>query len=154
MLACCKHFLSNQRDRDQARKRGGGGQTLSLDFRTATDRYRQEPAHSLTPERLFERRWALTLLDLVLEQLRQEHHQGGKAALYEHLKSALVGGPEALSYAAIGGELGMSEGAVKKAAQRLRQRYRDLLRQHIAATVEGPEQVEAEIRTLFAVLGS
>jgi RNA polymerase sigma factor (sigma-70 family) len=154
LLACCKHFLSNQRDRERARKRGQGRTPLSLDFCLANDRYQQEPAHSLTPERLFERRWALTLLEQVLEQLRQEYHAEGKAALYDHLKSALVCGPEALSYAAIGEELGMSEGAVKKAAQRLRQRYRDLLRQHIAATVEGPEQVEAEIRTLFTVLGS
>jgi hypothetical protein len=154
LLASCKHFLSNQRDRDRARKRGPGRPLLSLDFCQANERYQQEPAHSLTPERLFERRWALTLHEQVLEQLRQEYHTDGKAALYDHLKSTLVGGPEALSYAAIGGEVGMSEGAVKKAAQRLRQRYRDLLRQHIAATVEGPEQVDAEIRTLFAVLGS
>ena len=154
LLACCKHFLSNQRDRERALKRGQGNPPLSLDFRLADDRYQQEPAHSLTAEMVFERRWALTLLEQVLEQLRQEYHADGKAALYDLLKSALVGGPKALSYAAIGGELGMSEGAVKKAAQRLRQHYRELLRQHIAATVEGPEQVEAEIRTLFAVLGS
>jgi len=78
LLACCKHFLSNQRDRERAQKRGHGRTLLSLDFGLANDRYQQEPAHSLTPERLFERRWALALLEQVLEQLRQEYHADGR----------------------------------------------------------------------------
>jgi RNA polymerase sigma-70 factor (ECF subfamily) len=154
LLACCKHFLSNQRDRERAQKRGGACRALSLDFRGADDRYRQEPVHNLTPETLFERRWALTLLDQVLERLQQEYHAGGRTALYEALKVALFGGPEAPSHAEIGASLGMTPAAVKKAAQRFRQRYRVLLRQQIADTVEDPEQIDEEIRSLFAVLGA
>src|SRR5262249_12930044 len=109
---------------------------------------------TLTPERLFERRWALTLLDQVLDQLGREFQQDGRRPLYERLKLALIGAADSLSYAAVGSELGMSEAAVKKAAQRLRQRYRELLREQIAATVDRPEQVDDEIRALFAVLSS
>jgi RNA polymerase sigma-70 factor (ECF subfamily) len=154
LLACCKHFLANQRDRERAQKRGGGQTILSFDFPTADRRYRHEPADVLTPERLFERHWALTLLDAVLEQLRSEYHAAGKAQFYEHLKDALLGDHEALSYSAIAAALGTTEAAVKKAAQRLRQRYRELLRRHIAETVADSEAVEDEIRELFAVLGS
>jgi RNA polymerase sigma-70 factor (ECF subfamily) len=154
LLACCKHFLCNQHDRERAQKRGGGCRPLSLDFRNADDRYRQEPAHSLTAETLFERRWALTLLEQVLERLGQECHADGKAALYEALKVVLFGGPEAPSHAEVGASLGMTQAAVKKAAQRLRQRYRTLLRQQIADTVESSDQVDEEVRSLFAVLGS
>ena len=154
LLACCRHFLANERDRARAQKRGGSRPALSLDFASAAERYRLEPADTMTPERLFERRWALTLLDQVLDQLGREFHKDGKGPLYERLKLTLVGAGDSLSYAAIGAEFGMTEAAVKKAAQRLRQRYRELLRDQIAATVDGPEQVEDEIRALFAVLSS
>jgi RNA polymerase sigma-70 factor (ECF subfamily) len=152
LLACCNHFLANQRDHDRARKRGAGQLVLSLDFASAAQRYRQEPADNLTPERLFDRRWALTLLDAVLEQLRRQYHRDGKGPLYEHLKATLVGDQAALSYAEIGAALGMSEAAVKKAAQRLRQRYRAVVGEQVAATVENPELVEAEVRDLFTTL--
>jgi RNA polymerase sigma-70 factor (ECF subfamily) len=154
LLAACSHFLANQRDRAAARKRGGGRPPVSIDVRDAEGRYRAEPAHDLTAERLFERRWALTLLDGVLEQLGGEFQRAGKGALYDRLKLVLVGAQEAVSYAQVGRELGMTEAAVKKAAQRLRGRYRELLRERIAATVGDPGQVEDEIRELFAVLGS
>jgi RNA polymerase sigma-70 factor (ECF subfamily) len=154
LLACCKHFLANERDRVRAQKRGGGRALLSLDFVSAAERYHREPADSLTPERLFERRWVLTLLDQVLDQLGREFHADGKGPLFERLKLALVGATEALPYAAIGAELGMTEAAVKKAAQRLRRRYREIFRERIAATVGSPEEIEDEIRALFAVLGS
>jgi RNA polymerase sigma-70 factor (ECF subfamily) len=154
LLACCKHFLANERDRRRARKRGGGRTIVSLDFPSAAARYRQEPADSLTPEKLFQRRWALTLLEAVLEQLRREYLDAGKGPLYEALKVALVGGPAAQPHAQVGAALGMTDAAVKKAAQRLRQRYREVLRQQIGETVDGPEAVEEEIRELFAVLQS
>jgi len=154
LLACCKHFLANVRDHEGAQKRGGGVAPLSLDLGSAVERYRREPTHELTAEKLFERRWALTLLDTALERLSEEHRQDGKSELYEHLKVALLGAYEALSYAQIGSALGMSEAAVKKAAQRLRQRYREVLREQVAATVQGPDEVEDEIRALFAVLAS
>jgi RNA polymerase sigma-70 factor (ECF subfamily) len=154
LLACCKHFLANERDRARAQKRGGGRAILSLDFAGAVERYRLEPADALTAEKLFERRWALTLIDQVLDQLLGESCTEGKGPLYEKLKLALVGASDALSYAAIGAELGMSEAAVKKAAERLRRRYREIFRARIAATVEGPEDIEDEIRALFAILSS
>jgi RNA polymerase sigma-70 factor (ECF subfamily) len=106
----------------------------------------------MTPEKLFERRWALTLLDQALEQLGREFRQAGRIELFEHLKGALVGGAGQLSHAQIGAALGMTEAAVKKAAQRLRERYRAILRELIVATVEGPGEIDDEIQTLFAVL--
>jgi RNA polymerase sigma-70 factor (ECF subfamily) len=154
LLAACTHFLANQRDRATARKRGGGRSPVSIDVRDAEGRYRAEPAHGLTAERLFERRWALTLLDGVLGRLGGEYHGAGKGALYDRLKVALTGAGAAVPYAAVGRELGMSEAAVKKAAQRLRRRYREVLRERIAETVGEAGQVEDEIRELFAILGS
>jgi RNA polymerase sigma-70 factor (ECF subfamily) len=154
LLAACSHFLANQRDWADARKRGGGRPLVSIDVRDAEDRYRAEPAHDLTAERLFERRWALTLLEDVLDRLGFEFHRAGKGAFYDRLKVILVGAEEAISLSQVGRELGMTEAAVKKAAQRLRERYRELLRERIATTVEDPGQVEDEIRELFAILGS
>lgn len=154
LLACCRHFLANQRDFAQAQKRGGGQAILSLDFTGAQERYQQEPASTWTAEKLFERRWALTLLDQVLRQLRQEYQAQEKSDLFEHLRTVLVGENSALSYAQIGTSLGMSEDAVKKAAQRLRQRYGLLLREQIAATVDEPAMIDEEIRDLFAALSS
>jgi RNA polymerase sigma-70 factor (ECF subfamily) len=154
LLAAGTHFLANQRDRAAARKRGGGRPPVSIDVRDAEGRYVTEPVHGLTAERLFERRWALTLLDGALERLGGEFRRAGKGPLYERLKGTLVGAKRALAYAQVGQELAMSEAAVKKAAQRLRARYREILRERIAETVGGPEQVEDEIRALFAILAS
>jgi RNA polymerase sigma-70 factor (ECF subfamily) len=153
LLACCKHFLANERDRASARKRGGGCAILSLDFQSAADRYRREPPDTLTPEKLFERRWALTLLDQALEQLGREFAQTDRSELFERLKGTLVGGPDQPSHAEIGAALGMTEAAVKKAAQRLRERYRAILRGLIAATVADPGEIDGEIRMLFTALG-
>jgi RNA polymerase sigma factor (sigma-70 family) len=154
LLAACKHFLANEHDREVAQKRGGGRSPVSIDRRDAEGRYLAEPAHDLTPERLFERRWALTLLDQVLEQLGREFHLDGKGALYDRMKIILTGAEGATSYTRIGADLGMTEAAVKKAAQRLRQRYREILRGRIAETIADPGQVDDEIRTLFAILAS
>jgi RNA polymerase sigma-70 factor (ECF subfamily) len=154
LLACCKHFLANRRDYQRALKRGGGQTIISIDRTAAEQRYRLEPADTLTPERLFQRRWALTLLDQVLDRLQGEFEKAGKGPLYEHLKGALLGEHAALSYPEIGKAVNLSEAAVKKAAQRLRQRYRELLREHLAALVDSPEAVEEEVRELFAALGS
>jgi RNA polymerase sigma-70 factor (ECF subfamily) len=152
LLAACQHFLANEHDRATAQKRGSGRQPLSLDFADADGRYAREPAHDQTPERLFERRWALTLLEQVLAGLREEYESSGKGRLFEALKGSL-GGPE-VPYAAVAADLGLSEGAVKVAAHRLRQRYRDRLRAAIAETVAGEEQVDEELRDLFAALGA
>jgi RNA polymerase sigma-70 factor (ECF subfamily) len=151
LLAALKHFLADQRDRARVRKRGGGRTILSLDSLDAENRYRREPAQDLTPERMFEKQWALSVLERVLSRLHAELVAAGKAGLFEALKDALTG-IRSETYSAIGAQLGMSEGAVKVAAHRLRRRYRALLRQEIGQTVAGPEEVEDEIRYLLACL--
>lgn len=152
LLACCQHFLANERDRDQALKHGGGRQFISLDFAAAENRYRLEPAHIQTAEKLFERRWALSLLDTVLARLRDEMVQGRKQKLFEALKGFLTGEDRATPYRQAAIHLGMSEGAVKVAVHRLRQRYRELLEVEIARTLNQPDLIDDEIRDLFAAL--
>jgi RNA polymerase sigma factor (sigma-70 family) len=146
-----KRFLANEYDRSQAQKRGGGQTIVSFESLDAEARYRQEPAHTLTAERLFERQWALTLLERVLARLEVEWASSGKAALFDALKGCLAAG-RTESYAAIATNLGITEGAVKVAAHRLRRRYRNLLREEIAHTVTGPEEIEDEIRYLLGCL--
>ncbi len=153
LLTACQHFLANERDRERAGKRGGGRAPLPIDFRAAEDRYAREPFHELTPDRLFERRWALALLDEALASLRAEYRAAGKEQLFERLKGHLGGAGEAAPHAAVAAELGLTEGAVKVAAHRLRQRYRSRLRALIAQTVPDPAEVDDEIRHLFAALG-
>lgn len=150
----CAHFLANRRDHEQARKRGGGRTTLPIDPADAEGRYALELADGLTPERIFERTWAMTLLRRVLDQLGQEYDDAGKASTFEALRGLLAGDPEAPSYAAVGARLGTSEGAVRVAAHRLRRRYGVLLRREIASTLAGPEEIDDEIRELFAALES
>jgi RNA polymerase sigma-70 factor (ECF subfamily) len=154
LLAAFEHFLHNEYDRARAQKRGGGRKLLSLDFTVAEDRYAVEPAHSKTPDKLFERRWALTLLDCVLARLEQEWKDAGKQEVFERLRPCLLDEPQSLPYATLAEELNISPAAVKMAAHRLRKRYRALLREEIARTVENPEQVDDEIAGLFAALGS
>jgi RNA polymerase sigma factor (sigma-70 family) len=154
LLAVCRHFLANERDRARARKRGGGRPLLPLDFNTAEERYSREPAHELTAEKLFERRWALTLLDQVLARLRQEFCSQGKTQLFDRLKCFLTGEKDKAPHAELAQELDMTAGAVKVAVHRLRRRYRDLLREEIARTVDTPDHIEDEIRQLFSVLDS
>lgn len=151
LLTACQHFLANQHDRATAKKRGGGRPHVALDFADADRRYSHEPAHADTPERLFDRRWALDLLDRALTELRTEYEDSGRGKLFEALKGTLTGGTEA--YAELAQSLDMTEGAVKVAVHRLRQRYRDRLRAAIAETVEKPEDVDDEVRDLFAALG-
>jgi RNA polymerase sigma-70 factor (ECF subfamily) len=151
LLAACKHFLANEYDRATARKRGGGRAALPLDFADAEGRYGHEPAHALTPERLFDRRWALALLDAVLARLRREYESAGRGEIFDQLKGHLTGDGGRPS-AEIAAALGMREGAVKVAAHRLRVRYRDLLRDEIGQTLADPAEVDDEIRALFAAL--
>lgn len=152
LLAACKHFLCNEHDRVHARKRGGGRAPLPIDAAVAEGRYGGEPSHNETPERLFERRWALALLDQVLARLRQEYAAAGKGRLFERLKGHLTG-EAGLPHARAAAELGLREGAVKVAVHRLRKRYGELLRDEIAQTLHDPAEVEDEIRDLFAALG-
>jgi len=152
LLASLKHFLANEWDRRKALKRGGNRTHLPIDSQSAETRYGLEPAHDQSPEKLFERRWALTLLDQVLQRLREEFAAEGKVEQFDHLKVTLTTDRHSVPYAELGARLQLSEGAVKVAVHRLRQRYREVLRAEIAQTVARPEDVEGEIRHLFAAL--
>lgn len=154
LLASLKHFLANEWKRTQAAKRGGGQQLISLDDHEAESRYALEPADNTTAEKIFERRWATTLLDQVVNRLRDEYARAEKLALYDALKGCLTVESRSAPYAELGVKLNMSEGAIKVAVHRLRQRYREVLREEIAQTVSSPEEVEDELRHLFAALGN
>jgi len=154
LLKSVEHFAANEDKRERALKRGGGAWHAPLDFDDAEGCYRREPAHEVTAERLFERRWAVALLDCVLARLRARSTKGGDARVFERLKVFLAGPLPDDSYAAAAAELGMSEAAVKVAIHRMRGRYRELLRDEVGRTVETEAEIDVEIRHLFdAVAG-
>jgi RNA polymerase sigma-70 factor (ECF subfamily) len=150
LLRSLKFFVADEEDRQRARKRGGG-MVVSLEFSNGEDRYQREPAHDETPERIFERRWAFSVLDRVVESLRREFVQHGRPEHFERLKVFLLGQPDA-PYVSLALEMNTSEGALKVAIHRLRKRYRELFRQEIADTVTDPADVESELRYLATVL--
>ena len=150
LLTSLKFFVADEEDRHRAHKRGGGA-VLPLEFSSGEERYQCEPGHDETPERIFERRWALSVLDRVVERLRNEFVRHGRPEHFERLKVFLLGHSDA-PYAALASEMNTSEGALKVAIHRLRKRYRELLRQEIADTVADPAEVESELRFLAAVL--
>jgi RNA polymerase sigma-70 factor (ECF subfamily) len=152
LLAACSHYLSNRREHDRAAKRGGGRAPVPIDRLEAESRYGREPTHELTPERLFARRWALDLLERALGRLEAEAAGARQAALFGRLRPALTGDGGCEPYAVVAEELGITEGAVKMAALRLRRRYGELLRAEIAQTVADPADVDDELRDLFAAL--
>src|SRR5688572_18941874 len=154
LLASLKHFLANEWDREQALKRGGGKRLIALDEDSAESRYKLEPKDDLSADKIYERRWALTLLDQVLAKLRSEFERDGKLEQFETLKHYLSAGRTSVSYAQAADKLGMNEGAIKVAVHRLRKRYRELLRAEIAQTVATASEIEAEIRYLFAALSA
>lgn len=155
LLGCMKHYLANEHDRATAQKRGGGKNILSFDLGdTANDadsRYRLEPAHDLTPDKVFDRRWAMVLIENVLNQLRAECRATDKEKLFETVKPYLWGERNE-SYAEAAPTLEMTEAALKAAVHRLRKRYKDLLRLEISHTVHSAAEVDEEIRDLFAAL--
>lgn len=152
LLASLEHFLAKEWVRANRQKRGGGCAIISLDEEAAEGCYRMEPAHELTAERIFERRWAMTLLHHTLARLQEECVADGKGKLFEQVKGTLSGEKSEVSYAQAAAQLGMSEGAVKVAVHRLRRRYGELLRTEIARTVSNPEEIDEEIRYLFTAL--
>jgi len=152
LLASLKHFLANEWDKAQARKRGGGQALVSINSELAETLCGVEAADRMSPDKIFERRWALTLLEQVLGRLRAEYTSQGKAEIFQQLRITLTGERQSVPYSQIALALAMSEGAVKVAAHRLRQRYRQLLREEIAHTVSRPEEIEGELRALFAAL--
>ena len=152
LLAALNLFLADQRDHQRALKRGGGREIVSIDAREAEARYGSEPVDGRSPDRLFEHRWALALLDQVLVRLEQDYAGTGRAELFRHLKPFLVEGALTRTWGEVAGELGLTEDAVKKAAQRLRHRYGRLFRDEIAHTLADPAEVEDELRYLREVM--
>jgi RNA polymerase sigma-70 factor (ECF subfamily) len=149
LRASVAHFLANEWDRVKARKRGGGQVVLSLDAATAEERLRLEPVDRLTPETVFERQWAAAVLSRCLERLRREQAAGGGERRFERLKGFLSSDGAEAGYAALAGELGLSEAAVRLAVHRLRKRFAAVLREEILETVSDPGEVDAEIRWLL-----
>jgi len=154
LLTSLKRFLINDWKRSSRQKRGGGQQAFSLDGQAEDEDYVFEPAEGVTPERVYEKRWATTLLEHVLSKLQADYESAGMAALFNELKVYVWGEKSGFSYADIAAHLGLSEGAVKVAAHRMRQRFRQLLRAEIANTVADPNEVDAELQYLFEVIAS
>jgi RNA polymerase sigma factor (sigma-70 family) len=152
LLACAHHFLSNEWDKQNTLKRGGGAKILTFDFQQQDSKCCLEPADTLTPQRLYERQWALALLDQVMARLRGEYAHAGKEDLFERLKGVLSGADGETTLAEIAGQLRISVNAAKVAAHRLRKRYRELLRVEVAQTLADPAEIDDEIRHLFTAL--
>jgi RNA polymerase sigma-70 factor (ECF subfamily) len=152
LLASLKHFLANERDKARARKRGGGTPTLPLDRVIAEACYRAEPVDDMTPERVFERRWAVAVLDLVISRLQREYVGRGQSETFESLSEAWTGQLKSAARVQIASRLGMTEGAINVAIHRLRRRYRNLLRDEIAQTVSDEGLIDEEIQYLLRCL--
>ena len=154
LLMALKRFLAKEWERERAQKRGGGQATLSLDTKLAERRYQGEGAEHLAPDRIYERRWALTLLDQALAALRQDYQALGREAEFDCLKGYLTAERGEILYAEVAARLGMTEGTARAAVHRMRSRFRALFREVIARTVAVPEQVEDEVRWLKRALTS
>jgi RNA polymerase sigma factor (sigma-70 family) len=154
LLTCLKNFVSDERGRAQAQKRGGHRKALSLDVDGAESRYGLEPVDELSPERLFEKFWAMTLLRRVMKRLRDEFVAANKEQLFDHLKAYITAEHDSVPYSTVAVKLDMKEVTVRVSVHRIRLRYRELVRQEIAHTVTGEEQVDEEIHDLFTALSS
>jgi len=152
LIVALKRFLANEWDRVRAQKRGGGQPCLSLDTELAEQRYRVEPIEGATADRVFERRWALTLLDRTMARLREESAATGKATEFDRLKACLTAERGEIAYAGIAAALAVSEGAARVAVHRLRKRFREVFREEIAHTLSSSEDIEDEVRYLIGVL--
>ena len=152
LLGALRYFLADEWAKLQAQKRGGGLVPVFLDAQTAEARYRLEPVDLMDAEKLFERRWATALLDRVLERLEEEFSKAGRKPVFDQLRRYLLDDKGSATYAEVAAASQMTEGAVKVAVHRLRQRYRELFREEVAHTVEEPSEVNDEVRHLFAVL--
>ena len=154
LLVALKRYLANEWDRQHAQKRGGFALLVPIDQELAESRFASEPAHHLPADLLFDRQWAMTLLERSMTQLQQEYLASGRAQLFDYLRHCLARDEAALPYAEIAGRLKLTEAAVKMAVHRLRSRYREILQHEIAQTVSTPEEIEEEIRHLFSAFGS
>ena len=154
LLGSLEHFLAREWTKAHAQKRGSGRSAVSFDAMTGEGRYLLEPVDDVTAEKIFERRWATTVLDQAMSHLRQECIENGKENLFRQLEGLLSGEKGEVPYAEVAESLKMSEGAIKVVVHRLRQRYGELVRAEIAQTVVNPEQAAEELQYLFAVLRS
>ena len=152
LLGALKYFLADEQRHAMAIKRGKGQRLISLEELRAGEQIEMEPADSITAEMIYERRWALTVLEQVLDRLKNEYRTAGNAALFDSLKQLLPDEPGSPSQAEIAADLGMTENAVRQAFYRFRQRYQSLLREEIAHTVATPGDIEDELRHLIAVV--
>jgi RNA polymerase sigma-70 factor (ECF subfamily) len=152
LLMSLKNFIADEYDRNQAQKRGGGKNIFSLDFESAEGKYSLEPKDEMSPEKLFERSWAITMLKNTLEKLCGEYKSNRKKKLFEHLKVYLTADKQTATYNDTAEKLQMTEGAVKVAVHRLRKRYREILKEEIAQTVSSENEVDEEINELFKAL--
>lgn len=150
LLTALKRFVADERERMQAQKRGGGWNEFSLSFDDAEGRYTLQPVDRLSPDKLFERSWALTVLDRVMDRLEAEMAAAEKGQLFDLARAHLCGADDAVPYREVAAKLEMTEGAIKVAVHRMRNRYREILREEIAQTVSRPSDVDEEIRALFA----
>lgn len=153
LLGALNNFLANEWDRAQAQKRGGGQRPLSLNVEECEAYFALEAPEAETPESLFEKRWAFTLLEHATDRLRDEYASASKRELFDQLRGCLQGDRSGPAYATVAAQCGMSEGAVKVAVHRMRHRYGELLRETIARTVSGPAEVDQELRYLISVVG-
>jgi RNA polymerase sigma-70 factor (ECF subfamily) len=154
LLVALQRFVANEWDREHALKRGGHAPVISIDQELAESRFGSEPAHNFRPDILFDRQWAMTLLERAITRLREEYVASGRAALFEHLQSCLAREETALPYVEIAVRLGLTEAAVKMAVHRLRARYREIVREEISHTVCTAGQIEEEIQHLFLAFGT
>ena len=152
LLTFLKNFLSEQRRHAGAQKRGGGCVFISLSEPIGEEGYLLEPVDRLTPDQVFERRWAQAVLQAALNRLREEYADRGQAAIFQRLQDYQPHEAGGKTYADVGKEMGLSEAAVKSAVQRMRRRYRELLREEVAHTVARPEEIDEELRHLRALL--
>ncbi len=154
LLCSFDNFLHNEHDRATALKRGGGRQIVSWEAHSAEGRYAREPAGALSPEQIYEKRWAATLLERVLARLREESRKSSRADLFDQLKPHLWGEEEATPYAQLAARFSLTTGAIKVTVYRLRQRYREVLREEIAQTVADASEIDDEIRYLLRVISA
>jgi RNA polymerase sigma factor (sigma-70 family) len=152
MLIALKRFVANQYKHARAQKRGGDRKILSLDYDQAENRYALEPATDLSPEKLFEKSWALTVLTRTMERLETELAEKNRQKLFEHLKAYVIAEPGDVAYHDLTDRLDMTEGAIRVAVHRLRKRCKEILRDEVAQTVATPEEIEEEISSLFTAL--
>lgn len=152
LLTVFKRFMAGEWDRERAIKRGGGEVLISLDGVEGEERYRLEPADVLTPEAIYDRRWALTVIDGALGKLESEQRVAGQIDRFEAVKGCLLGEPSDTTLAESGLRLGLTEDAMKSMVRRLRERYRALLREEVARTVDSPASIDGELRSLLAAL--